>query len=59
MNEEHTQLKSIGADLEIGQKIELIPAHICPTINLHDYIHVIKNNEYCGKWAILARGKNY
>jgi D-serine deaminase-like pyridoxal phosphate-dependent protein len=55
MNEEHTQLKSIGADLEIGQKIELIPAHICPTINLH----VIKNNEYCGKWAILARGKNY
>ncbi|MBY9017654.1 MAG: alanine racemase [Candidatus Lokiarchaeota archaeon] len=59
MNEEHTQIKSIGADLEIGQKIELIPAHICPTINLYDYIHVIKNNEYSGKWQIFARGKNY
>jgi len=59
INEEHTQLKSIDADLKIGQKIELIPAHICPTINLYDYIHVIKNNEYIGKWQIFARGKNY
>ncbi|TFG19811.1 MAG: hypothetical protein EU533_06510, partial [Promethearchaeota archaeon] len=53
------QLKSIGADLEIGQKIEFIPAYVCTTINLHDYIHVIKNNEYVGKWQIFARGKNY
>lgn len=59
INEEHSQLKSIGADLEIGQKIEFIPAHVCTTINLYDYIHVIKNNEYIGKWQILARGKNY
>jgi len=59
MNEEHTQLKSIGVELEIGQKIELIPAHICPTVNLYDYIHVIKNNTFIGKWQIFARGKNY
>ncbi|MBY9004412.1 MAG: alanine racemase [Candidatus Lokiarchaeota archaeon] len=59
MNEEHTQLKSFGAELQIGQKIELIPAHICPTLNLYDYIHVIKNNEFSGKWQIFARGKNY
>lgn len=59
INEEHTQIKALGADFEIGQKIELIPAHICITVNLYDYIHVIKNNEYVGKWPILARGKNY
>lgn len=59
INEEHSQLKSIGADLEIGQKIEFIPAHVCTTINLYDFIHVIKDNEYIGKWRILARGKNY
>jgi D-serine deaminase-like pyridoxal phosphate-dependent protein len=59
MNEEHTQLKAIGADFKIGQKIELIPAHVCPTVNLYDYIHVVKNNEYVGRWEILARGKNY
>ncbi len=59
MNEEHTQLKAIVADFEIEQKIELIPAHVCITINLYDHIHVVKNNEYIGKWEILARGKNY
>jgi len=60
MNEEHTQFKAIGAEgLEIGKKIELIPAHICISINLYDYIHVVKNNEYIGKWKIYARGKNY
>ena len=58
INEEHSQMKSIGADLEIGQKIDFIPAHVCTTINLYDQIHVIKNNEYIGKWQILARGKN-
>jgi D-serine deaminase-like pyridoxal phosphate-dependent protein len=61
MNEEHTQFKAIGLDknLEIGQKIEFYPAHICTTINLHDHIHVIKDNEYVGTWEILARGKSY
>jgi D-serine deaminase-like pyridoxal phosphate-dependent protein len=59
INEEHTQIKAIGANFDIGQKLELIPAHVCITVNLYDYIHVIKNDEYIGKWSILARGKNY
>ncbi|MFX1299241.1 MAG: alanine racemase [Promethearchaeota archaeon] len=59
MNEEHSQIKALGAEFKIGQKIELIPAHVCITINLYDHIHVVKNNEYIGKWEILARGKNY
>ncbi|MFX0071980.1 MAG: alanine racemase [Candidatus Hermodarchaeota archaeon] len=60
MNEEHTQFEAIDApELKIGRKIELFPAHICTTINLYDHIHVIKDNEYVGKWEILARGKSY
>ncbi|MBD3197293.1 MAG: hypothetical protein GF317_19720 [Candidatus Lokiarchaeota archaeon] len=60
VTEEHTQFKSgVKDELEIGQKVELIPAHICITVNLYDYIHVVKDGEYIGKWAILARGKNY
>ncbi|MHA1490538.1 MAG: alanine racemase [Promethearchaeota archaeon] len=59
VNEEHSQIKAIGADFHLGQKIELIPAHICITVNLYDRIHVVKKNEYIGKWKILARGKNY
>ncbi|MFO7797940.1 MAG: DSD1 family PLP-dependent enzyme [Promethearchaeati archaeon] len=60
ITEEHSQFKASSKDqLEIGDKVELIPAHICPTVNIHDYIHVVKNGEYIGKWPILARGKNY
>ncbi len=60
MNEEHLQFKAIGANgLEIGQKVELIPAHICITVNIYDFYYIIKDNEYIGKWEILARGKNY
>jgi len=60
ITEEHSQFKAGPKDeLEIGQKIELIPAHICITVNIYDFIHVIKNGEYIGTWPILARGKNY
>jgi D-serine deaminase-like pyridoxal phosphate-dependent protein len=57
--EEHAQLNAFEADFSIGQKIELIPAHVCITVNMYDFIHVIKNGEYIGKWDIVARGKNY
>lgn len=60
ITEEHSQFKAGPKDnFEIGDKIQLIPAHICTTVNLYDFIHVIKNDEYIGTWSILARGKNY
>ena len=59
INEEHSQIKSIGTEFQIGQKIELIPAHICTTVNLHDHYNVVKNGEFIGRWKVLARGKNY
>lgn len=58
--EEHAQFKAAPKlDLKIGDKIELIPAHICITVNLYDFIHVVRDGEYIGTWPILARGKNY
>jgi len=60
MTEEHSIFRSIQqTNFEIGQKIELIPTHICTTVNLYDFFTVIKDNEIIAKWEILARGKNY
>ncbi|MFX1391176.1 MAG: alanine racemase [Promethearchaeota archaeon] len=60
MTEEHTVFKSGPQDnFEIGQKIEIIPTHICTTVNLYDFFTVIKDNKIFAKWEILARGKNY
>ncbi|MFX0137614.1 MAG: alanine racemase [Candidatus Hodarchaeota archaeon] len=60
MTEEHSIFRSGQQDnFEIGQKIEIIPTHICTTVNLYDFFTVIKDNKVISKWEILARGKNY
>ena len=62
LTEEHGQFKArknVRDKFEIGQKLELIPAHVCPTINLYDFFYVRKGNKIIDKWKILARGKNF
>ena len=60
VTEEHTQFKLLSKDVfEIGKKIELIPAHICPTVNLYDFLTVIMNDDKVERWDVLARGRNY
>ena len=60
MTEEHSIFRASPNDtFEIGQKIELIPSHICTTVNLYDHFTVIKDDEIFARWNIPARGKNY
>lgn len=44
--------------LAIGQKIEIIPNHICPTCNLYDKIYIVENGRVTDEWPILCRGKS-
>ncbi|MHA1150975.1 MAG: DSD1 family PLP-dependent enzyme [Promethearchaeota archaeon] len=60
MTEEHGIFKSGPKEIfELGQKVELIPSHICTTVNLYDFFTVIRNGVVFAKWDIAARGKNY
>jgi len=43
--------------IRIGDKIEIVPYHVCDTVNLYDEFFVIRNNELEAVWPILARGK--
>lgn len=43
-------------DLEIGDRVELVPSHCDTTINLYDHFYLINANDY-RKLAIDARGK--
>lgn len=47
-----------GYNFYIGEKIEIIPNHACPTCNLYDYIYGIKKGCVVYKWPVLARGKS-
>ena len=42
--------------LRLGDKIELIPGHCDPTINLWDYFHVVRDGRLEAIWPIAGRG---
>ncbi|HVF10317.1 MAG TPA: alanine racemase [Abditibacteriaceae bacterium] len=42
--------------LKIGERLRLVPAHICTVINLANSITVISNDEVVDQWNIDARG---
>jgi D-serine deaminase-like pyridoxal phosphate-dependent protein len=44
-------------DFKIGEKIEIIPYHVCSTVNLHEELVCVRNGEVEAVWPILARGK--
>ncbi|WP_340063286.1 D-TA family PLP-dependent enzyme [Ascidiimonas aurantiaca] len=54
-SEEHGVLKVENADaLPIGTVLYGVPYHICPTINLHHHISVIRKGKKVTEWEILA-----
>jgi len=58
VSDEHTVLerKGEGPDLRLGDKPLLIPGHIDPTVNLHDWIVAVRGDRVEGVWSIGARG---
>ena len=58
MNEEHGYLKvPAEVKLEVGQTLEIIPNHICATVNMHDVIFGYRGEEVVETWIVKARGK--
>jgi D-serine deaminase-like pyridoxal phosphate-dependent protein len=42
--------------LAVGDRIELWPSHIDPTINLHDVMYALEGDDVVSAWPITARG---
>ena len=42
--------------LKPGDRIQLVPSHIDPTINLHDVFYALEGDTVAGVWPIEARG---
>lgn len=56
-NEEHGYLNGADVDaLRIGDRVRLVPAHVCTTINLADAVTVVRGDEIVDRWKIDARG---
>ena len=56
LNEEHGYVE-IDGPARIGEKVWVVPSHVCPTVNLHDEIWYGRDGRVDGSWRVAARGK--
>jgi D-serine deaminase-like pyridoxal phosphate-dependent protein len=59
MSEEHgvVLLPPDEQDFQIGDRVEIIPNHICPTVNLMDQLTIVRDGHVADVWPVAARGK--
>jgi D-serine deaminase-like pyridoxal phosphate-dependent protein len=64
MNEEHgfidrteSALTESGREFRIGDRIHVIPNHICVAVNLHEKMYGVRGETLERVWNVDARGK--
>jgi D-serine deaminase-like pyridoxal phosphate-dependent protein len=59
MNEEHGYVDITGTEtkFEIGQRLRVIPNHICVAMNLHETVYGIRGEKVEKCWKVEGRGK--
>ena len=55
-SEEHFQLHNPSKKFNVGDKVLLIPAHCCSTVNLYDKIYFVKDGKVTKRVQVSARG---
>jgi D-serine deaminase-like pyridoxal phosphate-dependent protein len=56
LNEEHGYVK-VDGPAKVGEKLWVIPSHVCATVNMHDEIAYGRNGRVEGVWKVTARGR--
>lgn len=60
LHEEHGILELLpDAEVDVGTHIELVPSHVCTTVNLHDNYIVVSNGVVEDIWPIVGRGRSW
>jgi D-serine deaminase-like pyridoxal phosphate-dependent protein len=59
MSEEHghLNLSMSSRQLPIGERLSIIPNHVCACVNLHDRIWFHRNGIVEGSWEVAGRGR--
>ena len=57
LNEEHGYLTVSGRNPRVGEKLWVIPSHVCATVNMHDEIAYGRAGRVDGTWKVAARGR--
>jgi D-serine deaminase-like pyridoxal phosphate-dependent protein len=58
LSEEHGLLElPPDTDMQVGDRVAIIPNHICPVINLTDSVSIIADGVFSERWSVAARGR--
>jgi D-serine deaminase-like pyridoxal phosphate-dependent protein len=57
LSEEHTTVEREGAEVRVGDRREVIPAHCCATMNLHRTCVALRQGNVEAAWPIEASGR--
>lgn len=59
MNEEHgfVDIRRAGVEFEVGDRMRVIPNHICVVMNLHERVYGIRGETVEQVWTVDGRGK--
>ena len=58
--DEHAVLNSaeFRDGVQIGDKVRIIPSHICPTVNLYDKAYLVSGGRVIGEISVACRGRS-
>jgi D-serine deaminase-like pyridoxal phosphate-dependent protein len=57
LSEEHTTVESADPAIRVGDRLEVIPAHCCATMNLHRQCVAVRTGRIEALWPIEASGR--
>ena len=59
LSEEHGHLNIQRSErrYRVGDRLSVIPNHVCPTVNLHDEIYGVRGEQVETVWRVEGRGK--
>lgn len=59
VSEEHGHLNISGSSrtYRLGDRLTIIPNHVCATINMHDKVYATRDGKVDSVWCVAGRGK--
>ncbi len=59
LSEEHAFVALAGGnELELGQRVRVVPNHVCVVVNLFDELAITRNGRVEATWRVDARGRS-
>jgi D-serine deaminase-like pyridoxal phosphate-dependent protein len=53
----HLDISHSSRSYRLGERLRIVPNHVCATINLHDTIYGVRGDVVETTWAVAARGR--